>query len=172
MINYDLKRIKALIFDVDGVLSCNVMPMADDGNPVRTVNVKDGYALQLAVKSGLIVAIITGARVASVARRFEYLGIEDIYIASSVKIEDFNHFVAKHNLQSDEILYMGDDIPDYQVMERVGLPCCPADAAPEIRAIAKYISPINGGYGCARDVIEQIMKVRGSWLSEEHAFGW
>ena len=93
MIDYDLKKIKALIFDVDGVLSCNVMPMAEDGNPVRTVNVKDGYAMQLAVKRGLRIAIITGARVASVARRFEYLGISDIYLASSVKVNDFNDFV-------------------------------------------------------------------------------
>ena len=113
MIDYDLKKIKALIFDVDGVLSCNVMPMAEDGNPVRTVNVKDGYAMQLAVKRGLKLAIITGARVASVAKRFEYLGITDVYLASSVKINDFNHFMEKYNLERDEVLYMGDDIPDY-----------------------------------------------------------
>ncbi|MBO5811707.1 MAG: HAD hydrolase family protein [Bacteroidaceae bacterium] len=172
MIDYDLKKIKALIFDVDGVLSCNVMPMAEDGNPVRTVNVKDGYAMQLAVKRGLRIAIITGARVASVARRFEYLGISDIYLASSVKVNDFNDFVNKYDLKSEEILYMGDDIPDFQVMQMVGLPCCPADAAPEIKAISKYISPVKGGYGCGRDVVEQILKEQGYWMSDEHAFGW
>ncbi|MBO7260782.1 MAG: HAD-IIIA family hydrolase [Bacteroidaceae bacterium] len=172
MIDYDLKKIKALIFDVDGVLSCNVMPMAEDGNPVRTVNVKDGYAMQLAVKRGLKLAIITGARVASVAKRFEYLGITDVYLASSVKINDFNHFMEKYNLERDEVLYMGDDIPDYQVMQLVGLPCCPADAAPEIKAISKYVSPCNGGYGCARDVVEHILKEQGVWMSDDRAFGW
>ena len=172
MIDYDLKKIKAMIFDVDGVLSCNVMPMAEDGNPVRTVNVKDGYAMQLAAKSGLLMSIITGARVASVAKRFEYLGIKDVYIASSVKINDFNDFVGKYNLKSDEILYMGDDIPDYQGMKLVGLPCCPADAAPEIKAISKYVSPIKGGYGCVRDVVEQVLKEKKLWLADDHAFGW
>jgi 3-deoxy-D-manno-octulosonate 8-phosphate phosphatase (KDO 8-P phosphatase) len=172
MINYDLSRIKALIFDVDGVLSTEIMSLSPEGDPVRTVNVKDGYALQLAVKNGLKVCIITGAKVASVGKRFEGLGISDVYIASSIKVNDFNEFVNKYNLRFDEILYMGDDIPDYQVMEMCGLPCCPADAVMEIKYISKYISPYNGGYGCVRDVIEQVMKVHGKWFTDEHAFGW
>ncbi|MBQ0094581.1 MAG: HAD-IIIA family hydrolase [Bacteroidaceae bacterium] len=172
MINYDLSRIKAMVFDVDGVLSCDVMNLSPEGDPVRTVNVKDGYALQLAVKMGLNLCIITGARVESVRKRFEGLGIKDVYIASSVKIRDYEEFVAKYGLKSDEVLYMGDDIPDYQIMQLVGLPCCPADACPEIQSLSKYVSPLAGGRGCVRDVVEQVLKVQGKWLSNEKAFGW
>lgn len=172
MINYDLSKIKAMVFDVDGVLSCDVMNLSPEGDPVRTVNVKDGYALQLAVKMGLNLCIITGARVESVRKRFEGLGIKDVYIASSVKIRDYEEFVAKYGLKSDEVLYMGDDIPDYQIMQLVGLPCCPADACPEIQSLSKYVSPLAGGRGCVRDVVEQVLKVQGKWLSNEKAFGW
>lgn len=172
MINYDLSRIKAMVFDVDGVLSCDVMNLSPEGDPVRTVNVKDGYALQLAVKMGLNLCIITGARVESVRKRFEGLGIKDVYIASSVKIRDYEEFVAKYGLKSDEVLYMGDDIPDYQIMQLVGLPCCPADACPEIQSLSKYVSPLAGGRGCVRDVVEQVLKVQGKWLKNEKAFGW
>lgn len=172
MINYDLNKIKALVFDVDGVLSANVMEMAEDGNPIRTVNVKDGYALQLAVKCGIKIAIITGARVDSIAHRFEYLGITDIYLRSSDKMKDLKDFMDKYNLNPDQILYMGDDIPDYKVMKVCGLPSCPCDAAPEIREIATYISPCKGGFGCARDVVEQILRFRGQWMQDAKAFGW
>lgn len=172
MINYDLSKIKAMVFDVDGVLSCDVMNLSPEGDPVRTVNVKDGYALQLAVKMGLNLCIITGARVESVRKRFEGLGIKDVYIASSVKIRDYNEFIAKYGLQPDEVLYMGDDIPDYQIMQLVGLPCCPADACPEIQSLSKYVSPFDGGRGCVRDVVEQVLKVQGKWLKNEKAFGW
>lgn len=172
MINYDLNKIKALVFDVDGVLSTNVMEMAQDGNPIRTVNVKDGYAMQLAVKCGIKIAIITGARVESVAHRFEYLGITDIYLRSSDKMKDLKDFTDKYNLSPDQILYMGDDIPDYKVMKYCGLPCCPSDAAPEIREIATYITPCKGGFGCARDVIEHILRFRGQWMHSANAFGW
>lgn len=172
MINYDLSKIKAMVFDVDGVLSCDVMNLSPEGDPVRTVNVKDGYALQLAVKMGLNLCIITGARVESVRKRFEGLGIKDVYIASSVKIRDYNEFIAKYGLKPDEVLYMGDDIPDYQIMQLVGLPCCPADACPEIQSLSKYVSPLAGGRGCVRDVVEQVLKVQGKWLKNEKAFGW
>ena len=172
MINYDLTRLKALIFDVDGVLSKPVMNLSPEGDPVRTVNVKDGYAMQLAVKTGLNLCIITGARVESVRWRYEGLGIKDVYIASSVKMNDFNHFVRKYDLQPEEILYMGDDIPDWQVMKLCGLPCCPADACPEIQSICRYVSPFRGGEGCVRDVVEQVLKVQGKWMKDEHAFGW
>ena len=121
---------------------------------------------------GLNLCIITGARVESVRKRFEGLGIKDVYIASSVKIRDYEEFVAKYGLKSDEVLYMGDDIPDYQIMQLVGLPCCPADACPEIQSLSKYVSPLAGGRGCVRDVVEQVLKVQGKWLSNEKAFGW
>lgn len=170
-INYDLRKIKAIAFDVDGVLSADVIPLHPSGEPMRTVNIKDGYALQLAVKRGLHIAIITGGRTDAVRQRFAGLGIADLYLGSAVKIHDYRDFREKHGLADEEILYMGDDIPDIEVMRACGLPCCPKDAAPEVKAIARYISHANGGYGCGRDVIEQVMKVQGKWMSDD-AFGW
>lgn len=172
MINYNLQKIKALAFDVDGVLSLQTVSMQPDGMPQRTVNIKDGYALQLAVKSGLMVAIITGAKVASVRKRYEGLGIQDVYIGCSRKIDTYQQFLDKHGLKDEEVLYMGDDIPDYEILKCCGLPCCPADAAPEIRSVCTYISPISGGYGCVRDVIEQVLSAQGKWMEGEHAFAW
>jgi 3-deoxy-D-manno-octulosonate 8-phosphate phosphatase (KDO 8-P phosphatase) len=172
MINYNLNQIKALAFDVDGVLSMLTVSMQPDGMPQRTVNIRDGYALQLAVKNGLKVAIITGATVSSVKKRYEGLGIQDVYIGCSRKIDTYQQFLAKHGLKNEEVLYMGDDIPDYEVLQRCGLPCCPADAAKEIRDVCTYISPLCGGYGCVRDVIEQVLSAQGKWMESEHAFVW
>ena len=166
-INYDLRKIKAFVFDVDGVLSCDVIPLHPNGDPMRTVNIKDGYALQLAVKKGYEVAIITEA----VQIRFSRLGIQRIYMRSAVKVHDFKDFMEKTGLSPEQIMYAGDDIPDYEVMTQVGLPVAPADAAPEIKEIAKYISSRRGGEGVARDVIEQTMRAQGHWFGEE-AFGW
>lgn len=170
-INYDLNKIKAFVFDVDGVLSCDVIPLHPNGDPMRTVNIKDGYALQLAVKKGYQVAIITGGYTEAVRIRFSRLGITHIYMKSAVKIHDYQDFLEKTGLQPEEVLYAGDDIPDYEVMKLVGLPVAPADAAPEIKRIAKYISQKNGGEGVARDVIEQTLKAQGNWMGDE-AFGW
>ena len=170
-INYDLTKIKAFVFDVDGVLSCDVVSLHPNGDPMRTVNIKDGYALQLAVKKGYQVGIITGGYTEAVQIRFSRLGIEHIYMRSAVKIHDFNDFLQKTGLTPEEVMYAGDDIPDYDVMKRVGLPVAPADAAPEIKQIAKYISLCKGGEGVARDVIEQTMRAQGHWRSAE-AFGW
>lgn len=170
-INYDLKKIKAFVFDVDGVLSCNFIPLYPNGDPMRTVNIKDGYAMQLAIKKGYQIAIITGAYTEAVNVRYSRLGITYIYTRSAVKINDFYDFLEKTGLKADEVLYAGDDIPDYEVMQSVGLPVAPADAASEIKNIAKYISPYNGGQGVARDVIEQTMKAQGHWMGDE-AFGW
>ncbi|MDR3253301.1 MAG: HAD hydrolase family protein [Tannerella sp.] len=171
MINYDLKKIRAFVFDVDGVLSSNRIPLAPDGDPMRTVNIKDGFALQLAVRKGFHVGIITGGYTEAVRIRYERLGIKHIYMRSSIKLVDYENFIAVTSLSEDEIVYCGDDLPDYQIMLRVGLPVAPSDADPEIKAIAKYISPLCGGYGVARDVIEQTMKAQGVWMSDE-AFGW
>ena len=170
-IPYDLKRIKAIIFDVDGVLSRNTIGMSENGEPLRTVNVKDGYALQLAVKKGYTLAIITGAYTDAVRLRFERLGLQHIYMKSAVKMIDYEDFIEKTGLHDEEIAYIGDDIPDYEVMKRVGLAIAPADAAPEIKAIADYISPVKGGEGLGREIIEQIMKVQGTWMADD-AFGW
>lgn len=170
-INYDLKKIKAIAFDVDGVLSADVIPLHTSGEPMRTVNIKDGYAIQLAVKKGLHIAIITGGRTEAVRKRFAGLGVQDLYLGSAVKIHDYRDFRDKHGLKDEEILYMGDDIPDMEVMQACGLPCCPKDAAPEVKSIARYISHAAGGYGCGRDVVEQVMKAQGKWMADD-AFGW
>ena len=172
MINYDLKKIRALLFDIDGVLSAETISQGTDGEPVRTVNIKDGYALRLAQMSGLHIAIITGARPEAIRRRYELLGIEDIFLSCSVKMETYELLKAKYDLKDEEVLYMGDDIPDYEIMTRVGCPVCPADACPEIKAISVYVSHQKGGYGCARDVVEQVMKAQGKWMADRKAFGW
>ena len=172
MINYDLTRIKAIVFDVDGVLSAETIDMDDEGMPVRTVNIKDGYAIQLAEKMGIRCAIMTGGNSESIRKRYAYLGVKDIYLKCAVKIEVYEEFLQRHGLTDEEIMYMGDDIPDYEVMQRVGCPCCPADACADIKAVSLYVSQRKGGYGCARDVIEQVLKAQGLWLSNAKAFGW
>ena len=172
MINYDLNKIRAIIFDIDGVLSAETINLDADGVPLRTVNIKDGYAIQLAMKLGLRIAILTGARVDSVRVRYEGLGVEDIYIGCAVKIETYDRFLAKYGLSDDEVMYMGDDIPDLEVMRRAGCPVCPKDACPEIKDVSVYISDLKGGYGCGRDVIEQTLRAQGKWVMNAKAFGW
>ena len=172
MINYDLKRIRAFVFDIDGVLSMNNVSIGNDGMPQRTANIKDGYALQMAVKCGLKIAIITGGRSREVRERYMGLGITDIFQGVSVKLDTYSDWLIREGLKDEEVLYMGDDIPDYEVMSRCGLPACPADAAPEIRDISRYVSPICGGQGCVRDVIEQVLRAQGHWMNGPEAFGW
>ena len=172
MINYDLKKIKAVVFDVDGVLSAGTILMDGKGDPVRTINIKDGYAIQLAVKHGLQLAIMTGGHNENVRSRYEYLGVKDIYINCSMKIKTWEEFLKKYDLKEEEIIYVGDDIPDYEVMQRAGCPCCPKDACVEIKQIACYISDYKGGYGVARDILEQVLKAQGNWVMNAKAFGW
>ena len=172
MINYDLKKIKAVVFDVDGVLSAETILLHPDGEPMRSVNIKDGYALQYAVKCGLLVAIITGGTTQAVRKRYEGLGLKEVYMGASVKTREYELLKAKYRLKDEEILYMGDDIPDYEVMSLCGCPCCPADAAPEIKDVALYISHKKGGFGCGRDVLEQVLRAQGKWMQEDKAFGW
>ena len=172
MINYDLSKIKAIVFDVDGVLSRETITMNINGEPMRTVNIKDGYAIQLAMKMGLRIVILTGAASESIRVRYENLGVNDIYMRCGVKISVYDEFLAKYGYNDSEIIYMGDDIPDYQVMKRCGCPVCPADACPEIKAISCYISDKTGGNGCGRDIIEQVLIAQGKWLSDNRAFGW
>jgi 3-deoxy-D-manno-octulosonate 8-phosphate phosphatase (KDO 8-P phosphatase) len=172
MINYNLKKIKAIVFDVDGVLSAETITMAATGEPLRTVNIKDGYAIQLAQKMGLRIAILTGGNTSAIRTRYENLGVQDIYMKCSVKITTFEEFLEKYQLSADEVIYVGDDIPDYEVMKRCGCPCCPADACSDIKAISLYVSDRNGGYGCGRDIVEQVLRAQGKWLSDAKAFGW
>ena len=172
MINYDLKKIRAIIFDIDGVLSAETITLSAEGVPLRTVNIKDGYAIQLAMKLGLRIVILTGANVPSIRRRYEGLGVEDIFVGCAVKIETYEQLLRKYQLTDEEVMYMGDDIPDLQVMQRVGCPVCPKDACPEIKAASIYVSDRLGGHGCGRDVIEQTLRAQGKWVMDEKAFGW
>lgn len=172
MINYDLKKIRAIFLDVDGVLSCETIPQHPNGDPMRTVNIKDGYALQHAVKCGICVAIITGGKTEAVRVRYEALGLKDVCLGVAVKINTYNELKEKYSLKDEEIACVGDDIPDYEVLQRCGLPCCPSDAAHEIKSICKYISHKEGGKGCVRDIVEQILKAQNLWMHNSAAFGW
>ncbi len=172
MIDYDLKKIRAVLFDVDGVLSESTINLHPTGEPMRTVNIKDGYAIQLAVKQGLHIAIMTGADVNSIRVRYEKLGVRDIYTACSVKIKTYDAFLAEYSLDDEEVIFVGDDIPDYEVMSRCGCPCCPADACADIKSVSRYISTAIGGRGVGRDIIEQVLRAQGKWLSDKKAFGW
>lgn len=171
-IAYDLKIIRAIAFDVDGVLSPSTIPMSADGFPLRMVNIKDGYALQLAIKRGLKIAIITGGISEAIPKRYNALGVNDVFQGASSKLPVLQKWMADNRLSAEEVAYMGDDIPDLPCLLAVGLPCAPADAAPEVREAAEYIAPIAGGYGCARLILEQILKAQGKWLEDNHAFGW
>lgn len=172
MINYDLRRIRLIVFDVDGVLSASTIGMDNEGQPQRTLNIKDGYAIQLAVKMGLRMAIITGGRSEAVRRRYAYLGVEDIVMGAAVKVKAYDELLRRYNLKDEEVLYMGDDIPDLEVMRRAGCACCPADACDEAKEVSCYVSRKDGGFGCARDVVEQVLRAQGLWMKDAKAFGW
>lgn len=165
-----LTQVNAFIFDVDGVFSGNIF-LSSNGEQWRSMNIKDGYAVQLAVKKGFPIAIITGGKCEGIKLRFEGLGVKDIYMNSSNKTEAYQNFITKHNLNAQNIMYMGDDLPDFEVMKVVGIPVCPADAAVEIKALSQYISHIKGGDGCVRDVIEQVLRAQGKWFNDD-AFHW
>lgn len=160
-----LPNIDTFIFDVDGVLTNGIVTIMPDGELVRQMNIKDGYALKTAVDKGYRVCIISGGTNEGVRTRLKNLGITDIYLGAHNKTEQYNELLDMYHLQPENVLYMGDDIPDYPVMKLVGMPCCPNDAAPEIKEVSKYISNIKGGEGCVRDVLEQVMRVQGKWDS-------
>ena len=170
-INFDLTKIKTFVFDIDGVLSSQTIPLSSEGEPLRTANIHDGYAINLAIRSGYGIAIITGGNSEAVRVRYAALGVKHIYMKSSLKMKDFTHLIENTDYKPEEMVYVGDDIPDYEVMQQVALPVAPADAAPEIKEISKYISPRKGGYGVARDIIEQVLRAQGNWMHAE-AFGW
>ena len=164
-------RIKAFAFDVDGVFTNGQVYLMPDNNFIRMVNIKDGYAVQYCVKLGFPVGIISGGKSEEMAFRFRKLGVTDIYMGSSNKLESFEDFYMKYGLSCKDLLYMGDDIPDYEIMQRAGLPVCPNDAVTEIKQLAKYISDKGGGMGCVRDVIEQVLRVQDKWLGKG-SFEW
>ena len=164
---FKLDKIKAFVFDVDGVFTDGNVYLMPGGHMSRVMNVLDGYAVVKALKEGYKIGVITGGNDEMVKHRINYLGITDYYAKSSDKIVDFNDFINKYNLKSEEILTMGDDIPDLDMLELSGLATCPKNAVPEIKGVVDYISPIEGGKGAVRDVIEQVMKVQGHWTKDQ-----
>ncbi len=161
-----LKNITTFIFDVDGVLTDGSIQATDSGELLRTFNIKDGYALQLAVKKGYHVCVISGGSGIAMQHRFSKLGIKHIHLGAGDKVEVFKEFITNYTIDPQNIVYMGDDMPDLEIMKLVGLPCCPADAVAEIKEISGFISPYNGGKTAARDIIEKVMKIQGKWLHE------
>lgn len=162
-----LKNIRAFIFDVDGVLSRHEMNISPEGELIRTSCAKDGYAIMYSVKKGYIVAVISGGGAPGIRERLEKLGVKDIYLKVENKVVALEEIMKKYDLRDEEIMYMGDDIPDYNVMSRIGLPVCPADACEEIKSVSVYISDTNGGLGCVRDVISQVLKAKGDWMDTQ-----
>ncbi len=171
-INYNLNLIRGIAFDVDGVLSPSTIPMGPDGVPLRMANIKDGYAIQLAIKAGFKICIISGANATNIAVRFSSLGINDIFLGCSHKLPVLQKWMKDNNLQAEEVAFAGDDIPDIPPMRSIGLPVAPRDAAPEVKAIARYITGCKGGYGVARELIEEILRLNGTWMADATAFGW
>lgn len=161
-----LKNIKAFIFDVDGVLSSSVVYICNDGELERTTNVKDGYALKRALEEGYKIGIITGGTSVSVKKRYQKLGINYVYLASENKLNDYYDFIKKNDLKESEVLYMGDDIPDYEVMKKCGVATCPADADEEIKSISLYVSEKVGGKACVRDIIVQVLRTQNKWFTK------
>ncbi|MBR5639336.1 MAG: HAD hydrolase family protein [Muribaculaceae bacterium] len=168
----DLTHIRGIAFDVDGVLSPSTIPMSEDGMPCRMLNIKDGYAIQLAVKKGLKIAIISGGRSEAVELRYRSLGVEDIYMGAAFKLPLFEQWLKDRSLDASEVIFVGDDIPDIHTMRAADLSVAPADAAWQVKEVADYISPCDGGHGVARDIIEKVLTAQGLWMDDEHAFGW
>lgn len=166
-----LKNITTFIFDIDGVLTDGSIFVTENGEQTRVFNIKDGYALQLAVKCGYNVCSVSGSRSKSQLYRLNSLGIKDVYMGVHTKIEKLKLYLEEKSINHENVLYMGDDIPDLAAMKTVGLPCCPADAVEEVKAASIYVSPYPGGKGCARDIIEKVLKIQDKWMKEE-AYSW
>ncbi|WP_298538733.1 HAD family hydrolase [uncultured Aquimarina sp.] len=164
-----LKHITTFIFDFDGVLTDGTVIINTNGELLRTMNIKDGYALKTAVQQGFNLCIISGGKNEGVRKRLEGLEIKDIYLGAHHKVDQLNEYMSNKNIKIENVLYMGDDIPDLPVMKMVGLPTCPQDAVAEIKEVSKYVSFKKGGKGCVRDVIEQVLKVQGKWVENYDA---
>ena len=164
-----MPNIDTLIFDVDGVFTNGIVTVYPNGELLRQMNVKDGYAVKAAINAGFKICVISGGTNEGVKSRLERLGIKNIYLGIHDKIKPFSQFIKDNKINPKTTLYMGDDIPDYPVMEKVGFPCCPSDACPEIKKLSVYISPKKGGEGCVRDVLEQIMRVQNKWKDNFYA---
>lgn len=162
------KSVTTFVFDVDGVLTDGSLLILPGGIMARRMNVKDGYALQLAVKRGYNVIVISGGQSEEVKERLKRLGITNVFMQVADKINVLTELLKQLSIKWNEVLFMGDDIPDLDVMKAAGLPCCPIDAVQEIKELATYISPIKGGYGCCREVIEKVLKLKGNWNEDTH----
>jgi len=162
-----LQKITTFIFDFDGVLSDGKIWVLPDGEQMRATNVKDGYAMQYALRKGYRIAIISGGIGESMRLRYQTFKGIDIFLKVHDKVECFNAYIEKNKINPEEVLYMGDDIPDYELMKLCGLKCCPTDACTEIKEIVEYISYVNGGCGCVRDVIEQTLRAQNRWMEED-----
>ena len=160
----EFKKITTFIFDIDGVLTDSTIFLLENGLQARRMNIKDGLGLQMALRNGFKVMAISGSYSEPVIHRLKKLGIENSHMSVLNKKEFVSDLISKNNLKWEEVLYMADDLPDIDLMKAVGLPCCPADAVPEILELSKYISPVNGGMGCVRDVIEKVLKVQDKWI--------
>lgn len=173
MANYKalLNDVDTFIFDYDGVMTDGKVILQHEGQPLRSANVKDGFVLQLIVKLGYNVVIISGGMSQSMENRLEMLGIKDVFLGTKNKEKVLEKYLRDKNINPKNVVYMGDDIPDYHVMKMVGIPVCPADAVEEIKAISIFISDNKGGEGCVRDIVEQVLKVQGKWMTKE-AYSW
>jgi len=167
----DLVSIKAFVFDIDGVLSLQTISLNAFGVPNRTINLRDGYAIQLAVKKGYLIGIISGSNSKEYQKRLKFLGVSNIYLNSRSKLEHYINFKNRFSLNDSEILFMGDDIPDFEVMKVAGVPVCPSDADSEIKQVSSYVSDKKGGEGCVRDVIEQVLRLHNNWMDPD-SFTW
>ena len=161
------RSVRTFIFDVDGVFTNGNIIVLENGHLLRTMNIRDGYAVKIAIRHGYKIIIISGGKSSGVVQRLRNLGVTNIHIGVENKLEVYEELLEMLELDQDEILYMGDDIPDYEVMRKVGLPVCPSDAVPEIKKMVQYISPLKGGEGCVRDVIEKVLKLNAQWLDEQ-----
>lgn len=162
----EFKKVTTFIFDIDGVLTDGTLLVLHDGLQARQMHVKDGFGLQMAMKKGYNVFVISGGVSEEAKRRLEYLGLKEIHIGIADKTKFVAELLKSKKIKWDEVLYMGDDLPDIALLKKVGLSCCPADAANELKSVVKYISSFNGGWGCVRDVIEKVLRVNGHWQYE------
>lgn len=167
LVTEKLTTIRTFIFDIDGVLTAGNVLVTEEGHMLRTVNIKDGYALQHAVKQGYNIAIISGGSSEGMLHRFQGLGVKEIYLGQKNKVDAFRKVCADFNVNPSDVAYMGDDMPDMPVLKLAGLACCPADAAFDVKEICHYISPVNGGLGCGRELLERAMKLQNTWWNEE-----
>jgi 3-deoxy-D-manno-octulosonate 8-phosphate phosphatase (KDO 8-P phosphatase) len=161
------KNVTTFVFDVDGVLTDGTILVLENGLQARRMNIKDGLALQMALKNGFRVLIISGGNSKPVEERLNKLGVKDVYMSVSDKKTFIAKYIAENRLSWDELLFMADDLPDLELLRTVGIACCPADAVQEVKEVAHYISPVNGGLGCVRDIIEKVLKVQDKWLFDQ-----